>query len=102
VLHAQPLFSIARGVLVGHEVLARLRRRDGTIVAPGAFMPAVERFGLAPRFDAHVLERAMRLAAPGRPLHVNWRRATCSGAAGRSRRRAPASCGRPRRRWAAR
>ena len=71
VLHAQPLFSIARGVLVGHEVLARLRRRDGTLVAPGAFMPAVERFGLAPRFDAYVLERAMRLAAAGRPLHVN-------------------------------
>ena len=71
VLHAQPLFSITRGVLVGHEMLARLRRRDGTIVAPGAFMPAVERFGLAPRFDAHVLERAMRLAAAGRPLHVN-------------------------------
>ena len=71
VLHAQPLFSIARGVLVGHEVLARLRRRGGTLVAPGAFMPAVERFGLAPRFDAYVLERAMRLAAAGRPLHVN-------------------------------
>ena len=71
VLHAQPLFSIARGAVVGHEVLARLRRRDGTLVTPGSFMPAVERFGLAPQFDAHVLEHALRLAAAGRPLHVN-------------------------------
>ena len=34
-------------------------------------MPAVERFGLAPLFDAHVLERAARIAAGGRRLHVN-------------------------------
>jgi PAS domain-containing protein len=71
VLHAQPLFSIARGTPVSQELLARLRQRDGTIVAPGAFMPAVERFGLAPQSDAHVLERAARIAAGGRRIHVN-------------------------------
>jgi EAL domain-containing protein (putative c-di-GMP-specific phosphodiesterase class I) len=71
VLYAQPLFSIARGAPVSHELLARLRRRDGTIVAPGAFMPAVERFGLAPQFDARVLGEAARIAAGGRRVHVN-------------------------------
>jgi EAL domain-containing protein (putative c-di-GMP-specific phosphodiesterase class I) len=70
-LYAQPLFSIERGALVSHELLARLQQRDGTIVAPGAFMPAVERFGLAPQLDAHVLARGARMVAAGRPLHVN-------------------------------
>jgi EAL domain-containing protein (putative c-di-GMP-specific phosphodiesterase class I) len=52
-------------------VLARLVGRDGELVAPGRFMPAVERFGLSPDFDIHVLRRAAALAGAGRPLSVN-------------------------------
>ena len=33
------------------EVLLRLADRDGTIIAPGAFLPAAERFHIASRLD---------------------------------------------------
>jgi diguanylate cyclase (GGDEF)-like protein/PAS domain S-box-containing protein len=41
------------------EVLLRLRERDGTLVAPGAFLPAVERFHMAARLDRWVLKHAL-------------------------------------------
>jgi diguanylate cyclase (GGDEF)-like protein/PAS domain S-box-containing protein len=37
------------------EVLLRLVESDGTVIAPGAFFPAAERFDLAPRIDRLVL-----------------------------------------------
>lgn len=40
------------------EVLARLRDVDGTLVAPGAFIPAAERFGLMPALDRHIIRKA--------------------------------------------
>jgi diguanylate cyclase (GGDEF)-like protein/PAS domain S-box-containing protein len=43
------------------ELLLRLRERDGTRVMPGAFMPAAERFHLAPRLDRWVLRQAVAL-----------------------------------------
>jgi EAL domain-containing protein (putative c-di-GMP-specific phosphodiesterase class I) len=70
-LYTQPLLSLCDGSSAGHELLARLVLADGAIVAPGAFMPAVERFGLAPEFDAHVLRRAVDILATGRAVHVN-------------------------------
>ncbi len=52
------------------EVLLRLRQGDGTIVAPGAFLPAAERFHLASRIDRwvlrHVVEWMGALAEPAR------------------------------------
>lgn len=50
------------------ELLLRLRERDGSRVMPGAFMPAAERFHLAPRLDRWVLRRAVALLKrPGPP-----------------------------------
>ncbi|MDR7269945.1 diguanylate cyclase (GGDEF)-like protein/PAS domain S-box-containing protein [Pelomonas saccharophila] len=43
------------------ELLLRLRERDGSRVLPGAFMPAAERFHLAPRLDRWVLRQAVNL-----------------------------------------
>jgi len=45
------------------ELLLRLRERDGSRVLPGAFMPAAERFHLAPRLDRWVLGQAVALLA---------------------------------------
>jgi EAL domain-containing protein (putative c-di-GMP-specific phosphodiesterase class I) len=42
------------------EVLLRLRQADGSLTAPGAFLPAAERFHLASRIDRWVLEKATR------------------------------------------
>ena len=43
------------------ELLLRLREPDGSRVLPGAFMPAAERFHLAPRLDRWVLGQAVEL-----------------------------------------
>jgi hypothetical protein len=70
-LLAQPIVDLASGRTVGHELLARIVRADGSRVFPGDFMPAVERFGLSVEFDAHVIRRAVALACAGRALSVN-------------------------------
>lgn len=38
-----------------YEVLIRMRGEDGAIIAPGEFLPAAERYGLAPSFDRWVV-----------------------------------------------
>jgi diguanylate cyclase (GGDEF)-like protein/PAS domain S-box-containing protein len=61
VLHAQridALAAVGRGGL--HvEVLIRLLDSDGSLIPPGAFLPAAERFHLATRIDRWVLKHAM-------------------------------------------
>ena len=60
VLYAQrivPLKASPRGVQA--EVLLRMREADGTLVAPGAFLPAAERFHLASRIDRWVLRHVV-------------------------------------------
>ncbi len=53
-----------------YEVLVRMPGDDGEIVPPGAFLPAVERFGLASLLDRWVVEQVcQRLAAL--PEHVD-------------------------------
>jgi EAL domain-containing protein (putative c-di-GMP-specific phosphodiesterase class I) len=42
------------------EVLVRLRETDGSLVQPGAFLPAAERFHLASRIDRWVLKHAIQ------------------------------------------
>ena len=62
-LFAQPIMplttSSANGVgSIGlhFEVLLRLRDTDGTLISPGAFIPAAERYGLASKIDRWVLK----------------------------------------------
>jgi diguanylate cyclase (GGDEF)-like protein/PAS domain S-box-containing protein len=38
-----------------YEVLIRMRGEDGAIITPGEFLPAAERYGLAPSFDRWVV-----------------------------------------------
>lgn len=57
------------GALRG-ELLLRLREPDGTRVLPGAFMPAAERFHLAPRLDRWVLRQAVELLRRGGPPQI--------------------------------
>jgi diguanylate cyclase (GGDEF)-like protein len=52
------------------ELLIRLRDEDGRIVAPGAFLPAAERYGMMPSLDRWMIGQAIahfdRLHASGR------------------------------------
>jgi diguanylate cyclase (GGDEF)-like protein/PAS domain S-box-containing protein len=41
------------------EVLARLEGRDGQMIMPGTFIPAAERFGMAPKLDRWIFRTAL-------------------------------------------
>ncbi|PZQ76481.1 MAG: hypothetical protein DI563_06900 [Variovorax paradoxus] len=59
-LHAQRITSLSSADDGFHaEVLLRLRDTAGTIVTPGAFLPAAERFHLATRVDRWVLKQVV-------------------------------------------
>ncbi len=72
-LFAQRIVSLETGESHHEEVLVRLIDEAGTIVAPGAFLPAAERFGLMPALDRWVVSKAIELlrARPERRLFVN-------------------------------
>lgn len=58
VLHFQPIVSLEDGAVSHHEALLRLADEpDGALVAPGAFLPAAERYGLIREIDRMVLGR---------------------------------------------
>ena len=57
-LHAQPIRaarSRADSAPTHLEILVRMRDERGAMIAPGLFLPAAERFGLAPRIDRWVI-----------------------------------------------
>ncbi|CAN5730569.1 hypothetical protein BH11PSE12_BH11PSE12_25590 [soil metagenome] len=56
-LFAQPIMPLSKiaGDGLHFEVLLRLRDADGTLISPGAFIPAAERYGLASKIDRWVL-----------------------------------------------
>jgi diguanylate cyclase len=62
ILYGQNIVAIntpSRGLYA--EVLVRLRDVDGTLVPPGAFLPAAERFHLASRLDRWVLRKTISM-----------------------------------------
>ncbi|MBK9091066.1 MAG: EAL domain-containing protein [Holophagales bacterium] len=72
-LLAQRIVSLRTGETEHEEVLVRLVDDSGGLIAPGAFLPAAERFGLMTALDRWVVTRAIALlsATPGRRLFVN-------------------------------
>ena len=54
-LCVQPIQYAEDGRLAGYEVLVRLLSEDGREIPPGAFMPAAERYALAPAIDRWVV-----------------------------------------------
>jgi diguanylate cyclase (GGDEF)-like protein len=63
VLHGQPIVDLASGRVHGHELLLRMLGDDDELIAPYAFLPTAERFGLIPAVDRWVIARAIDLAA---------------------------------------
>jgi PAS domain S-box-containing protein len=70
VLHAQPIIDLASGEVVQQELLVRMVGDDGELIMPNEFLPAAERFDLAPAIDRWVVQRAARLARDRR-VEVN-------------------------------
>ncbi len=60
-LHYQPMqpLSDAPADPLHAELLVRMRDEAGSLVLPGAFIPAAERYGLAVRLDTWVVEHAL-------------------------------------------
>ena len=79
VLHAQPIVEVATGATSSSELLVRMRSESDAevLLAPGAFLPAAERFGLIQAIDAWVVRQALAMAA-GRRLEVNLSAVTLS------------------------
>ena len=59
-LYGQPIVSTGNSqnenAFNYYELLIRLRDKDGSVLPPGAFMPAAERYGLATAIDQWVIE----------------------------------------------
>lgn len=74
-LFYQPIVQVRDRVVVHHEALLRLRsgQKGDELIAPGAFLPAAERFGLMQAIDqwviAHVIEQAGALIRKGKGRH---------------------------------
>ncbi|MHB1187748.1 EAL domain-containing protein [Thiobacillus sp.] len=55
-LYRQQKVALSPAISTQHyEILLRMRGEDGTIIEPGEFLPAAERYGLAPSFDRWVI-----------------------------------------------
>jgi len=59
VLYAQQIQALHGQAKPGYEVLIRLISNNGELVAPGAFLPAAERYNLAPSIDRWVIRNAL-------------------------------------------
>ena len=63
-LYIQPILEIATGKINHYEALLRLRTREpADIIAPGIFIPAVEKAGQIHMLDRWVIRRAIQLLA---------------------------------------
>ena len=71
VLHAQPIIDLRTGETVQHELLLRMRERDGEIVTPASFLDVAEQYSLVGEIDRWVIERASQIAADGSPVELN-------------------------------
>lgn len=72
ILHFQPIVALSDGAVSHHEALLRLADEpDGRLVAPAAFLPAAERYGLIRDIDLMVIGRVARLL--GDPRHARER-----------------------------
>ena len=60
VLHYQPKVELRDGRICAAEALLRWRRADGSLTAPGDFIPLAERTGLIISLGAWVIEEACR------------------------------------------
>ena len=71
ILHAQPIVDLASGAVSHHELLIRMRGDDGRLIAPDAFLPTAERFGLINAIDRWVARTGVSLAAVGHRVALN-------------------------------
>lgn len=60
VLYAQPIVSLQVHNKISYEVLVRMIDDNGSLIPPGLFLPAAERFDLSPRIDKWVIDNTLQ------------------------------------------
>ena len=60
-VYAQPIASLHGHSADRYELLVRMLDDDGSVVAPGAFLPVAERFGLISEIDIWMIHQAIAL-----------------------------------------
>ncbi len=74
VLLAQPILNLRTDAVDHYELLLRMVDYDGSLIAPGEFLPAAERSGLTSRIDRWVIGEACRMLSKqrdaGTRIHV--------------------------------
>lgn len=60
-LYAQSIESLKGNTKAHYELLVRMRDADGTIIPPGAFLPAAERYNLIVQLDRWVIDKTFQL-----------------------------------------
>ena len=70
-LHAQPIIDLATGETVQRELLIRMRGTDGSLIPPGDFLPAAEKYGAIRDIDRWVIAQGADLAARGIDVEIN-------------------------------
>ena len=70
-LYAQPVVEISTRTAVQHELLLRMVDTDGSIIEPGSFLPAAEKYGLIAEIDRWVIDQAAHWVAHGHPVQFN-------------------------------
>jgi EAL domain-containing protein (putative c-di-GMP-specific phosphodiesterase class I) len=71
VVFSQPIQDLRTGAVASEELLVRMRMPDGQLVAPFAFLPTAEAFGLSLEIDSMMVGKGIDLACRGRRVAVN-------------------------------
>jgi EAL domain-containing protein (putative c-di-GMP-specific phosphodiesterase class I) len=71
VVFSQPIQDLRTGAVASEELLVRMQAPDGELVAPYAFLPTAEAFGLASEIDSMMVGKGIDLASRGRRVAVN-------------------------------
>jgi len=56
IMFAQEIISLENGFGSHYEILSRMRQEDGTLILPGSFIPAAERYDVIVDIDKYVVE----------------------------------------------
>lgn len=68
----QPLYDVKSGEIVKYECLARMIKKEGTVVWPGQFLPAAEKIRVYPEITHLMVEQALEChARTGWSLSLN-------------------------------
>ncbi len=70
-LFAQPILNVATSTVTQHELLVRMRARNGDCVPPADFIPAAESDAIIHELDRWVMRQAVALAELGFLVEVN-------------------------------